>query len=117
VEDLRRVEAQNRQITTVQDAGTILSDAECVGSIVDNLKAIHVCHSLNAFYITGNTVAMYGHDRGCRRCNGFFNLSGVQVTIDRVDIYEYGLQTVPQYRMCGSDEWVGSGDNFAGDTQ
>ncbi|MCY1347163.1 hypothetical protein D9M69_332690 [compost metagenome] len=117
VEHLRCVKAQDRQVPAAQDADAILTHAERVGGVIDDLETVGVGHSLNPFHIAGNAVAVHGHDRGGGRCDGFLDPCGVQIAGNRIDIDEHGLETVPQHRVRGRHEGIRGGDHLAGDPQ
>ena len=63
------------------------------------------------------TVAVHRHDGGGLRRDGGFDLVGIEVERNRVDIHKYRLDTIPQQRVGGSHEGIRCSDDFARDAQ
>ena len=111
------VEGEGGHVAGVEDAFAIDFDAEGVGGVVDDAKAVAVGDLLDGVDVAGVAVDMHGHDGGGFWGDGGFNLGGVETAGGGVDVDEDGADAVPPEGVGGGHETIGGGDHFAGDAE
>ena len=128
--DLCGMEREGAHIASVHEASdaffivwlqTILLgrhfEAEGMGGIVDDAKAVFVGYLLYGFGVARLAVAVDWHDAGGGGGDGGLYLSRVHIAGGGVNINEHGFAAVPPDAVSGGHEAVGGGDDFAGDAQ
>ncbi len=117
VEHLGGVEAEHGQVAMPQYAALCIAHAKRMGRVVDHLQSIVVGNILDGGNIAGVAVAMHGQDRGGLGRDRCLDLRRIEVQCMRIDVHENGFDAVPEKRMGGGYETVGSRDDLPGDTK
>jgi glucose-6-phosphate 1-dehydrogenase len=100
------------QITMAEQTLVLVSDTKSMGGIVNDLQAVDVSNLLNTLDVAWVTVAMDRHDGRSPRGDRPFNLIGIEIACNRVNVNKYGCYGIPDERMGGGYKGIGGGDNL-----
>lgn len=100
VEDLRRMEAETRDITKSSRALTLVLDTKRMCRIIDDLQLILVGNPLNLLDIADIAIDMHRHDSARAVRDQRLELVHVHREILRIDVAEHRRQAIADNRMC-----------------
>ena len=104
IKSLRRMKAQCRHITCIQNRFSLSLHPKCMSSIIDYLQSVFICYLLNALSITRIPIHMHWHNGCSIRSYSHLYLIRVKITGYRVYVYKYRFDAIQPQRMCSSNK-------------